>query len=120
MTSETDGGAAGEDGKMDPDVPPNGIVKKLNNDKGGEKPSSVFGVVSHALNGVSVLGWRMPWPLPAHGTATASRNPSWWSTARGCLEVGFFVSHSTVDCTLCRIIGSYGNSYHDQASIKKY
>ena len=33
----------------------NGIVKRLN-DKGGEKTSSVFGVVSHALNGVSVLG----------------------------------------------------------------
>ena len=54
MTSETDGGAAGEYGKMDPDVPLNGIVKRLS-DKGGEKTSSVFGVVSHALNGVSVL-----------------------------------------------------------------
>lgn len=55
MTSGTDGGAAGEDGKMDPDAPPNGIVKQPNDDKGGEKPSSMFSVVSHALNGVSVL-----------------------------------------------------------------
>ena len=54
MTSGTDGGAAGEDGKMDPDVPLNGIVKRPS-DKGGEKTSSVFGVASHAINGVSVL-----------------------------------------------------------------
>jgi hypothetical protein len=30
--------------------------KSPNDDKGGEKPPSMFGVVSHALNGVSVLG----------------------------------------------------------------
>ena len=29
MTSGNEGGAAGEDGKMDPDVPPDGIDKML-------------------------------------------------------------------------------------------
>ena len=36
MTSGNDGGAAGEDGKMDPDVPIDGSDKMLNA-KGGEK-----------------------------------------------------------------------------------
>lgn len=41
MTSGNDGGAAGEDGKVDPDVPIDGSDKMLNA-KGGEKISQIL------------------------------------------------------------------------------